>query len=863
MIASHLMSAIVREGLEPLGAFKRIGVAPALGAPDADPAIPGAQVEVFFEGFEHYEPSPETLLMVIASDSRGNPAEAPKLIDLRDAARSLLALANPGDTSLVIEGRLAPNDFTEVYARIGSEYVRITGVQDSSPPAQTTLTVVRGRLGTAPASHLAGEAVYPQWPNFGAFVIATTDDRPKPPAPEDLSYIQVSDSLIISFTWPPSSITDPEEVQQLRRDLDRFLIAWREGQDFTAIEDADGTQLLGSTSPAVWKPPIGRTGYYVRLQAVPLEGPASDLSAALQVTLQDTVEPAPFPAFACEAEPMARFTIKARAYPQDGSATVVNVASGRFEIYQGANPESAPSPSDPLTDFHVVPGGGSLSHVFGITVRLTPEQQFWVRFQATSGIPAAGPPAYVSDWALSPVVLLSAIYETTDTGVPSGLTLGQSLTTLPNRASAWLLLGAVAVNEDSCTRTRLQLQEVGASAFSSDPDTGGFASPEVDEAMQYRSFYTSQLASRGKLMEATFQALNAYGWSDWMAPVVLSLESPPQSLDSGKHSLAGFGAWTAGAPHPTQGAAKLNGLSARIIVRAGDSNRSTLHTLEVYGHSSFPFPSEAVLASAGQADVSVNIVKLLGAGTFAANELAFKWIRFSREATGSGLPFPLEERRIGSNNATSGGVTELFLLGDRPAAANQGVLAQGDWEVIDQPLAEKVDFFKPVVLVENGQINQGWTTYEETVPLQAGDDFYWGCIPHNAFRRGAFRYSDTTEAGSLTTPTQKPVQGVDLESEVTGKLQGGNASPTVVSDHLIWVQMNHSSGDTWVTSDASKIGTAFGVEVWGGNFHSPRWFTVGADPDDDKITFTAAWASAFGPTDTSMPLWLLYVVKET
>ena len=72
--------------------------------------------------------------------------------------------------------------------------------------------------------------------------------------------------------------------------------------------------------------------------------------------------------------------------------------------------------------------------------------------------------------------------------------------------------------------------------------------------------------------------------------------------------------------------------------------------------------------------------------------------------------------------------------------------------------------------------------------------------------------------------------------------------------------MTYVSGDTWRTTSGNEISTALMVLVRGNEPYLSNYFTVGADPDDDEITFTTAWKDDFNDSLAADSTYLQTVV---
>ncbi len=587
------------------------------------------------------------------------------------------------------------------------EIIRIESISEDS--MYYTLSVERGAHGTVSGALVYGTSLELLTPRVGMkrIVLLGDEEALPPPSLDDLYPLGGG----IYLAWS-NSYNDAQK---------KILSSYRLYYSTTAAIDIDDPETYdghvgveGSKSNTVFNPfksgyPDTDPTFYFVLTAWTLAGFESEASGELSGKAWGTDQPNPngpiTPGIVITITGKYKLRSEAKKPTNlDSALGQANAAEVTFQLYfageGAANPSTDEKPEGQTLVGEFV--DGAIPYYYETVVDSYGFGKYWCRGKVKDG---AG---QVGSWGLSEVIILDDKNNTTDMVAPTGVYLNaivKSRKTVSGHTSATILYGIAATgNHESASQCQFASRHGGSGPFVEDA--------EDPWPSDYSSIHTwgayPAVESLGYLdwevVEVTARVQNVYGWSNWCAPVKVTLAGVDIDEDSGVCDLAEFGAWTRDDEPP-------DGFSTEIpepgigqvtfSYKLGDTNRSTVHRLAIAGTNAATIPEESVIKNQSNGRMVaipgnhyVDIYCFTGF-TATENQFTDKFLKIGQSPGPNGQD-TLQVFAISSN--TAGDHFRVTLAGSERVRNIDSDGGVEKWSIIEKPIWSLADFYMDMAI---------------------------------------------------------------------------------------------------------------------------------------------------------------------
>lgn len=729
------------------------------------------------------------------------------------------------------------------------EIMRIEGVTTGDP--NYTLTVERKAHGTDPAGVAYDEKLELLTPRVGMKRIILAGDTETLAAPVMATPQGMESGILLSWSHAYST------ADLLRLKGWKIYYSATAEIDLEDPESYDGTfEIEGIDKTTIFNPRDAgladvNTTYYFAMTALTKCLLESVLSNEVSGKVYGTIGPMPggpvIPSCWISVDVAFRLLIEAGnntdGQPQIG---VQNVELATFEIYSAPMGQGNPTTGTPDGNQTLLGTLVDKSNPYSTKIGVTEYLDYWARVKFTDG------EEHESGWGIAvydpdtgaTVLTLSKENNTTDTGVPGGVTIETRLiTSYQTPGGIWrnrMLSGVFATsNIDSADRCQFFLRINGEGTFAAgNDDPFGVGTDRVIQVGGHPATCDYEYGE-GQSLEITARIHNNFGWTPWTTPEELTLLKEFEGDDTDVCDLAGFGAWTLENPPPGGWSTDIPAPTGEEIVFTfdlGNTNESTVFQVSIEVEKSSSFPTETVRYS--DSTSGLTLVGVAGKKTLIlsgldpdieANVLEDKFIRIGR-CPGKNIYETLQVLQIASNTASVDGVTTITTKGTEALYITSHYGASDVyqyWQIIDIPIWKLVDYY-------------------EDIPVKPE---YFGALPaktrvlkrnvtgvkcraraHNQCGRGGYRESDSTAGGSATpgSAVYKSIGGIEnddakdgtfksikTEKKLQAKFSSVRFTPTS-NNSLAWSSGEIGFGDETSNSlgSGSKSSMGLNTKYW-------------------------------------------------
>jgi hypothetical protein len=632
---------------------------------------------------------------------------------------------------------------------VGDERCRVLAIQSNTPDASHDRWTLRRAIhGTAATAHANGSKFRLQAASVAMETVVLAGNVGAPATPSNLVALGVPGGIRLSWdtnldedglkglltfvvyrkpsasmgTWDPNADPLPLDVVEYRTG---------DGPEWFYVS-ADTTTVEYFRVAA-----LGRNGVYSGLAA---EANAVALDAEDELT--DDLDPPE-----CVLSLSGRMRVLAQALVTQSNA---RVKDAQIELYFGDTPGDPGAVGTQQVGTTVTTAARSFRHEASVATTYGPGD-YWARARLRNVSDVA------TAWASSALLTVLAS-DTTDTEVVpvDDVIVAVRVASDPQSGAPWFLFGIEGTAQyDSAEASQV--------AYSYDWRPGDTFSQGADDPMPGKTHRIFDLPGRAVWSEPartgrsywTGRIRNAFGWSLWIPPFEVVVVGDPGTYDpwdADVPELTHFGAWTSANPPPS-GTVPGPG-QVRFTYTLG-SNAATAFSFEVQAYETLPTETVLLSGPTQTATAEVGTFELAVSGyTATLNQFAGNWLRIGKE-TGSNATTAgplqgagLQELKIASN--TAGNPFTVTVAGSHQIKAH-GELEH--WSVVanlSRLIAYK-HWAWPIAHGENPagtyRIHEGdfmeQVDFTKSLLFRAHAHGYWG--------RSAWRYSDNTAAGTLTS----------------------------------------------------------------------------------------------------------------
>lgn len=706
--------------------------------------------------------------------------------------------------------------------QVGDEYMHITTINKSAGSWAISIDD-RGVHGSGIDAHNAGTEVYycefsvPYTPITLSEMLTSA-----PPTPTNLKAWPADSAIHLSWDWAGD-----------KTELKRYLIYY---DTSTGVTETQYENVIdgGVSNNAVFRP-IDAFGmyrvsetFYFRVQAENTVGVTSDLSNEASASLGSTGTPTPDGPPTPEVTLIAvrPFVLEAWArWPATAKDTESTSKQCELEIYRGSTQDLvSATPSDTLlhdvTDLYK-----PYRTEKGVSDALP--QDYWARARFTDKNDAVG------SWGGSGVFNLSEEDNTSDTDVPSTITMDQDVIRVytvegiagPKYMNTVLVGVQATVNADSVTQTEVHIEERTLSdpTWTTFSTSTGFADPNwLDMDTTIAPWISTFEMDPGKKYRMTARVKNVYGWSDFASPEIFQLSLDIDSnnnLEDDSPTIDSFELYTT--TNQASPPVNMGGNQAAVRVRLGDDNESTW-LIYIEGNTSATWPTETEFCNetdgtlvTDSTSYTVNVTNWTGSAV-TLNSLAGKVLRQGND-TGKSSGWFLQENSIGGNTAESSGSFEITLRRPYPP---RGTGTVPEWSIVDNVTRNLVDYHKTIRVDTTGFADTGanYIIKDKIIDIDVPGNYYFRARAHNYHGRSAggsstpYIYADTSD-GTFLVANQalKSIVGVDTDDLADDAVDptkiSNDAMPVgtdIVFTPLTYNSFSWTAGDIYFADDTTQ-----------------------------------------------------------